>query len=1143
MKKGFFNAAKIGGDYERFTEEVRRGTPAAAFGVSSAVKYLLASMIGLPVLYVTADAVSARAAADNLAVLSGEKTAVITAKDEVLSYRKALSKDALFRRIEGEYALQSGCRIVAAEIDALLQLFPKNLPAIVLEEGKDTDFSTLTSRLANMGYARVSEVESKGAYALRGDILDIFPVGEGNPVRVDFFGDDVEKIKPYDIETGNRLEPKSSLTILPAADCFMRKEEFPRVKEVLRESLLEFTSRESYVRANTIVSELLSGIETAEENVSPAGDWVCSEDFLLPLLENSCSIFEILPQNAVIVFDESKTLRDKCEAIYKEFEERFSRLKAGGEILAFSRGQLLEKQAFYDGLKKFRLAAVQTFTGNPFFFTPLKIFNFRATPVSRYLNAAPQLVTDLKNWLKGGYRAVLFCGNENRLAKMSETLSDAYVPTGSVADFDALHAVGLTSETLDKGFILHEAKFVAIGTGDLYTKPVEQKRVKRRRGDLFTAPEVGDFAVHETHGVGRVIGTRKIETTDGTKEYVALEYKDGDTLYVPVENMDSLSKYVGGDKPQLSKLGGADFERVKARVRSSIKKMAFDLKALYAARAENRGYAFPENQAFMSEFEEAFPYELTPDQADSVAEIKADMCGGKVMDRLLCGDVGFGKTEVAFRAAYLCVLGGKQAALMCPGTVLCNQHYDTALKRFEPFGVKIAVLNRFATPKETKATLEGLADGSIDFVIGTHRLLSADVKFKDLGLLILDEEQRFGVEHKEKIKNLRNNIDCLTMTATPIPRTLHMSLTGIRDISTIRTAPRERLPVQTYVAEETETLIRDACIRELSRDGQVFILYNRVESIYTFAARVAAIVPEAKISVAHGRMEKSVLENNVYDFYSGKSNVLVTTTIIENGIDLPNANTLIVIDSERLGISQLYQLRGRVGRGSRLAHAYFTYKAERVMTENAAERLKAIMQFTELGSGYKLAMRDLEIRGAGNVLGAEQHGHMDKVGYELYAKLLKEELTGETEEEVELDVRTDAYIPEKYVESSAGRLDTYKQIAEIRSVADYKRVYSSLKEVYGDPPAAVVNLLVIAAMKAYASRLGVKKICAAKGFGSLEFSDMKKLGAPGVQAAMEKYAGKYRLNMSVAPVIEFSFAGQTVETMAEMTKFLKFAGA
>ena len=1149
MKKGFFNAEDIGEDYLRFVQEVRRGTPAAVFGVSSATKYLLASLLRLPVLYVTADAAGARAAADNLAVLSGEKTAVITAKDEVLSYRKAISKDALFRRIEGVYAMQSGCPFIVAEIDALLQIFPKKLPVLTLEEGKETDFSSLPARLVQMGYTRVAEVESKGAFALRGDILDIFPVGRETPVRVDFFGDETEKIKPYDLETGNRLEPETSLTILPACDCFIEQSELPAVKEVLRESLREFTDRESYVRANTVVSELLASLEGAEDpyfSGEKDGDErkdgvFAAQEFLTPLLKNSGTLFELLPQDAVIVFDESKTLRDKCEGIYKDFEERFNRLKKGGEVLAFSRGQMIEKQAFYEGVQRFRTAALQTFTGNPFFFTPLKIFNFRVTPVSRYLNAAPQLITDLKNWLKGGYRAVLFCGNENRLARMAEALSEAYVPTEKLSSMAELSAVALTSETLDKGFILHGAKFVAIGTGDLYTKTTEQKRIRRRRGDLFSAPEVGDYAVHETHGIGRVIGTKKIETTDGTKEYVALEYKDGDTLYVPVENMDSLSKYVGGDKPPLSRIGGADFERVKARVRASIKKMAFDLKALYAARAESRGYAFPRNEAFMNEFEDAFPYELTPDQAESVAEIKADMCGGKVMDRLLCGDVGFGKTEVAFRAAYLCVLGGKQAALMCPGTVLCNQHYDTALKRFGAFGVKIAVLNRFSTPKETADTLRGLKEGTVDFVIGTHRLLSSDVEFKDLGLLILDEEQRFGVEHKEKIKNLRKDVHCLTMTATPIPRTLHMSLTGIRDISTIRTAPRERLPVQTYVAEETETLIRDACIRELSRGGQAFILYNRVESIFTFAAKIAAIVPEAKISVAHGRMEKSVLENNVYNFYSGKTNVLVTTTIIENGIDLPNANTLIVIDAERLGISQLYQLRGRVGRGTRLAHAYFTYKPERVMTENAAERLKAIMQFTELGSGYKLAMRDLEIRGAGNVLGAEQHGHMDRVGYELYAKLLKEELTGETQEEVELDVRADAYIPESYVESSAGRLDTYKQIAEIRSVEDYKRVYQSLSDVYGAPPQAVVNLLVIAAMKSYAARLGVKKIYAAKNEGSMEFVAVEKLGGKGLQAAMEKYKNEIRLDMSVAPAVRFSVAASAVNVMAEMTKFLKFA--
>ena len=437
--------------------------------------------------------------------------------------------------------------------------------------------------------------------------------------------------------------------------------------------------------------------------------------------------------------------------------------------------------------------------------------------------------------------------------------------------------------------------------------------------------------------------------------------------------------------------------------------------------------------------------------------------------------------------------------------------------------------------------MEGLADGSIDLVIGTHRLLSADVKFKNLGLLVLDEEQRFGVEHKEKIKHLRKDIDCLTMTATPIPRTLHMSLSGIRDISTIHTPPHERLPVQTYVVEETETLIRDACIRELSRGGQVFILYNKVESIFTFAATVRRLVPEATVSVAHGRMDKNTLENAVLDFYGGHSNILVTTTIIENGIDLPNANTIIVIDSDRLGISQLYQLKGRVGRGARLAHAYFTFKPERVMTENAAARLKALMEFTELGSGYKLAMRDLEIRGAGNVLGAEQHGHMDRVGYELYAKLLKEELTGESHQSAELDIRANAYISEKYIESSAGRLDSYKQIAEISSIADYKRVYASLRDTYGELPRAVENLMVIAVLKSYASKFNIRKISVVNGVGALEFPSLDAIGDERILAAMDKYKSVVRLNMTEAPVIELFGKRDAAELMAEMTKFLKFA--
>ena len=1128
MKRGFFNFDNLGGDYPNLKAELRRGTPTAVFGVSDSLKYMLAGLSETPVLYIAADGVSAQKAAKNIAALSGKQTQYLAAKDEVLLYRKALSKDSLFKRLSGVHALTSGCPIVVTEIDALLQLFPKKLPVITLKEGEEYDFLSLPTRLIEMGYTRAFEVESKGVFALRGDILDIYPINADNPVRIDFFGDTVEKIKPYDFTTGDRLAALKEVHILSATDILVEDGEKRTIAERLDKETKKCKTSEAYTRAREIADEIIS----AE----------CNASFVLPLLKNSTDIFSILPENITLIFDEGKTLWDKFNALYKEHDERFSRLQVGGEAFDFTISQYIGKQAFLEGVQGVRRLALQTFTGNPFFFEPMKIFNFTATPTPRYLNGFPALLTDIKNWLRGGYRVMLFCGEESRAIKMSENLAAEYISTLPLGEeLSTLQGVCVLADKLERGMVLHDSKTALIGENDLYTKAPDNRRIRRKRGDMFSAPEVGDFVVHETHGIGKVIGTKKIETQDGTKEYIALAYKDGDTLYVPAECMDALSKYVGDSNPTLSKIGGAEFERVKARVKASLKKLAFDLKKLYAERAENKGVAFPENEIFMQEFEEAFPYAPTPDQAASIREVKEDMCSDKVMDRLLCGDVGFGKTEVAFRAVYLCVLGGKQAALMCPSTVLCRQHFQTAEERFAQFGVRVASLNRFNTPKETERILQGLAEGTIDFVVGTHRLLSSDIKFKDLGLLVLDEEQRFGVEHKEKIKHLRKDIDCLTMTATPIPRTLHMSLSGIRDISTIHTPPHERLPVQTYVVEETETLIRDACIRELSRGGQVFILYNKVESIFTFAATVRRLLPEARISVAHGRMDKTTLENAVLDFYGGKADVLVTTTIIENGIDLPNANTIIVIDSDKLGISQLYQLKGRVGRGARLAHAYFTYKPERVMTANASARLKAIMEFTELGSGYKLAMRDLEIRGAGNVLGAEQHGHMDKVGYELYAKLLKEELTGESHEPPELDIHANAYVSEKYIESSAGRLDTYKQIAEISTVADYKRVYASLVDTYGELPKAVENLMVIAVLKSYAMKFGVKKITLINGVGALEFPSLQALGDKRIQAAMDKYAGMVRLNMAQSPVIEFFGRRDAAELMAQMTKFLKFA--
>ncbi len=1133
MKRNFFTAENLKGEYPAIKEDLRLGVPTAVFGVCDSQKYLTASVVERPVLYVCADSVSAAKAYSAISVLSGKRCAFLTPKDDVLLYKTAVSKDALFKRIEGICALLGGAEVVVCDVEAALQLLPDKLPAIALKVGEEYDYSSLPALLVKMGYQREYSVESKGAFAVRGDILDIFPVGADNPVRVDFFGDAVERIRPYDVVSGERLSDLSQVAILPAEDCYIDDGEVDNLIAALNSSLKTCKTDAQYRRMNALCSEIC---EKLAARTPFAG-----QDFLYPGLSCARTVFDIIPRNSVVIFDECKAVSDRLNALEKEHEERFAELYAGGEVCPFSKNQFISSENFTAGAARFLEMALQTFTTDLRFFRALKTYNLHSVPSPSYLNNVPQLVDDIRHWLSNGYRVLIFSDGVNHYEKLVEALNEAYIGVDTAPDMlSALNYIAVSSEALEKGFILHEAKLAVVGSGNVFTKSV-QKRIRKRRGDLFVAPEVGDYAVHEKHGVGRITGTKKIETTDGIKEYVAIEYRGGDVLYVPVEQMDILSKYVGEDNPTLSKIGGAEFERVKERVRASVKKLAFDLKLLYAERGERRGYRFPENAVMMEEFENAFTYDETPDQLTCIEEIKGDMCSDKVMDRLLCGDVGYGKTEVALRAIYLCVLGGKQAALMCPSTILSEQHFNTACERFKDFGVRVERLNRFKTPKEQEKILEALANGEIDLIIGTHRLLSADVKFKDLGLLVLDEEQRFGVEHKEKIKRIKSDIDCLTMTATPIPRTLHMSLSGIRDISTISTPPGKRLPVQTYVVEETETLMRDTILREITRGGQVFVLYNRVETIAEFTAKLLRLVPEASITYAHGRMDKSRLENNVFSFYRGEKNVLVTTTIIENGIDLPNANTIIVIDADRLGISQLYQLRGRVGRGARLASAYFTFKPEKVMTGDAAERLKAIMQFTELGSGFRIAMRDLEIRGAGNVLGAEQHGHMDKVGYELYSKILKEEITGESQFTAELDIHAGAYIPETYVESSAGRMDCYKQIAEIRSINDYKRVYRSIKENYGPIPTEVSDLLMIAVLKAFASRFNVKKITVDSQGGALELPSVNSLKDVRLASAIDRYRSQITLSMAKVPSIVFAPQSTQAKTMYGMINFLKFA--
>lgn len=1129
MLKDYLTPENLGGELAEIGRNIRGGIPSAVFGVNFAEKCLIASSVGLPVLYIVKDGLYGAKIAEELTALSGERTVYLPAKDDVLLYKSAFDRTSLFARLNALYEIKNGARFVVTTFQSLLQLFPRDIPTIKIRKNEVYDIGGIVNKLVKFGYRREEFADDRATFALRGDILEINPVNGEYSYRVDFFGDEVESVFRF---YGEDRENKTAVTefeIIAATDVIVGDDEVEDIKQTLRQSLSKFGTLSVRDDARKIVNDL-------EEKLD--GGVPCGElQFVMPILKSVTDDFTTyMPMDTLVVYDESKMLVDGITATLKDHSERLLTLGRAGKIFDFSARQLSDCRKLIKRLNSFREVAFQNITTTINFFNPLKTYSLRCSPVARYTADFEAIYDDVKNWKFGGYKVIICCGNDKR----ADSLSDELYARGCMCvrgdNAEARNGVAVvTSYFLPSGLIYHSAKLVLIGTGDLYIATKENKRIKRKRGDLFQAPEVGDYAVHEVHGIGYVKGVKRITTQEGSKDYVAVEYLGGDTLYVGVDQMDKLTKYMGGgEKPKLNRIGGKEFERIKERVKASISEMTIDLKKLYKARKEKRGFAFSADDAFSEEFDEAFEFEPTEDQIQSVAEIKADMESEKVMDRLLCGDVGFGKTEVAFRAAFKAIADGKQVALVCPTTILCEQHYRAAKKRFENFGVRIESLNRFKTSAQQKKIITDLADGLISFVIGTHRLFGSDVKFHDLGLLVLDEEQRFGVEHKEKLKLLKENVDTLTMTATPIPRTLHMSLAGIRDISVINTPPNIRIPVQTYVVEESDALFKDAITRELAREGQVLVMHNRVETIYKLADKLKTIVPEAKIIVAHGQMDAKTLEDSVMKFYDGDYNVLVATTIIENGIDLPRANTIIVTDSDKLGLSTLYQLKGRVGRSNVMAHAYFTFDRDKVMSEAAYKRLSALTEFTEMGSGYKIAMRDLEIRGAGNVMGKEQHGHMDKVGYELYNKLLKESL-GETKKEsdVELDVNMDAYIPEDYISTSSSRMDCYKQIAEITADEDDERVTRSLEEYYGKIPREVRNLILIAKLKAAAKKRGAVKVAVGSKKSYVELADISCLQNAGLMDELLRRKDKISFEFSATPVIDFSKSGSSAEDTAK----------
>ena len=953
------------------------------------------------------------------------------AKDLLFYHADLKGKYLLGQRMEVVRALIESSKEVELTIlttsDALLDgLTPLEELAgsqIHLEVGDALDFTNLQEQLVDMGYLREVEIEGPGQFAVRGGIIDIYPLTEEVPVRIELWGDEIDSIRTFDVDSQRSIENLGEIDLYPAAE--------------------------------------LTGTK-----------------------ENSVSFLDYFPKKHTLLFlDEPIRLTERCETVEEEYRKSVEN-REDVEETVFTTETIVEK---INGYSSIGFTVLESKCPG---YHMRNIYSIPAKSVNPYNNSFEMLTRDLKRLKRSGYRVVLLSGSRTRAKRLAEDLRDYDLSSFYSDEEDRLVQSGeilVTYGHVAEGYEYPMLKFMVISESDIFGRKKKKKKRKQYDGQKiqnFTELKVGDYVVHENHGLGIYQGIEKIEVDKVTKDYMKIAYAGNGNLYLPATQLDLIQKYAGADakKPKLNKLGTSQWTKTKNQVRSAVKIVAKDLVNLYAKRQQADGYEYGPDTLWQTEFEEMFPFEETEDQLQAIEDTKRDMESHKIMDRLICGDVGFGKTEVAIRAAFKAVQEDKQVVYLAPTTILAQQIYNTFVQRMKEYPVKIGLLCRFRTPTEQKKTIEELKKGMVDIVIGTHRVLSKDVEFKDLGLLIIDEEQRFGVTHKEKIKHLRENVDVLTLTATPIPRTLHMSLIGIRDMSVLEEAPMDRMPIQTYVMEYNDEMVREAIERELSRGGQVYYVYNRVSDIADVAGRIQKLVPDANVTFAHGQMNERQLENIMCDFVNGDIDVLVSTTIIETGLDISNANTMIIHDADKMGLSQLYQLRGRVGRSNRMAYAFLLYRRDKLLKEVAEKRLAAIREFTDLGSGFKIAMRDLEIRGAGNLLGAEQHGHMEAVGYDLYCKMLGEAVKqekGELEEDVfatTIDLNVDAYIPNGYIPNEFQKLDVYKRIASIENEEEMDDMLEELIDRFGEPPKKVQQLLQIAMLKALAHEASVTAV-------------------------------------------------------------------
>lgn len=1104
-------------------------TGAAEGRIAPIITDILKSQKGQSLIVVSTLNRAKRLAAD-LSFFGAENTYILPPDEESFIQYEAKSNDDLLERLKVLKAVVRGedCIVIAPVTGVIKKLPPKEIYAenvLHLQRGNDINLDEIREKLSFMGYERMPMIEGRGEYSIRGGIIDIFTADSEMPFRIELFDTEIDSIRTFDIETQRSEETLKDVTIYQCSQIVKDTELFKRAEERIKKAYdkqikkLE-KSEDNSEKLYNLKQRMAQLIDYAENMMNIQ----YLEKFIHYFYDETMYIWDYMNNPQIFIDDPGRIL----ETIEVYEKERADDIEA---IITAGRGIGEDFKAMSGEKDYFLLYEKEGYIFTPFtgtiknapFLKELIQVNCRQMP--SYNGKMNVLKGDLDSYARRGFDVTIVCSSKERLKNMEEFLIREKLEG----------KVKLKQGALTAGMEFADKKLCYIWEGDIFGdhKTLRKKRNKTRGQQIksFADVQTGDYVVHESHGIGKFMGIEELVVQGVKKDYLKVKYAGEDSLYIPVEQLSILQKYVGGDgiTPKLNKLSGSEWKNTKAKAQAAVSDMAKDLIRISAARMNEKGYSFAEDTVWQKEFEESFQYTETDDQLRCVEEIKKDMEREVPMDRLLCGDVGFGKTEVAARALFKCVADGKQAAVLVPTTLLANQHYYTLKDRFERFPFKVEMLSRFRTPKQQKLIMEGVKKGSVDLLIGTHRILSKDVEFKDLGLLVIDEEQRFGVKHKEAMKQLKENVDVLTLSATPIPRTLHMSLSGIKEMSVIEEPPEDRLPVQTYVMEQDDFVIREAIEKELGRGGQVFVLHNRVESINRVASEIERLVPDASVAVGHGKMSERQLENIIMDFEEGEYNVFVSTTIIESGMDIPNVNTMIILDADRFGLAQLHQLRGRVGRSGRMAYAYLMYRKDKNLSEIAEKRLRAIKEFTEFGSGFRIAMKDLELRGAGNLLGTEQSGHMLSVGYELYCKMLEEavnQLNGEETvqqvEETAFSLAIPAIISKRYIENEVLRLQMYKKIAMVENDEDESEIVDELLDRFGDIPKATMNLIKISKIRSMARKMGVSEIMQ-QGYKLIfKLWENVKLNESMMAQLISVYGGRLMINGGSEPYIRLT---------------------